>query len=118
MRDGLDEVVLRAVAPVPALLLLADMYAPGWKVYVDGQQRPLLRADLCLRAVALSAGEHEVRFLYRDPAVRRGLMISLAGLAGIAVLFLWPVWARRRGQGSATVAEDGPDEPQSEQGSA
>ena len=84
--DGLDEVVLKVETPVPALLLLADMFAPGWKVQVDGEDRPLLRADLVLRAVALEAGSHTVRFVYSDPTVRAGLLVSLCG--GILVLFL------------------------------
>lgn len=84
--DGLDEVVLKVETPVPALLLLADMFAPGWKVQVDGEDRPLLKADLVLRAVALEAGSHTVRFVYSDPTVRAGLLVSLCG--GILALFL------------------------------
>ncbi len=88
--DGLDEVVLRTGAPVPALLLLADMAAPGWQVEIDGRPGDLLRADLILRAVALPAGDHEVRFFYRDPSVRRGLGLALLGLVVVLVLFFLP----------------------------
>jgi len=98
--DGLTEVVLRAETPVPALLLLADMHTDGWQVSVDGQPGELLRADLCLRAVALPAGTHEVRFHYHDRAVGTGLTITLAALTGVALLLVWPVipWRRRIGQ--------------------
>lgn len=95
VRDGMDEVVLRTDAPVPALLLLADMFAPGWKVEVDGQEKPLLRADLVLRAVALEAGPHEVRFVYFDPTVRTGLWTTLAGGAVALLLILMPTLRRR-----------------------
>ena len=84
--DGLDEVILRTDSPVPALLLLADMMVPGWRVEVDGEPRPLLRADLVLRAVALEAGPHTVRFIFSDPAVSRGLTLTLAG--GILTLLM------------------------------
>jgi len=94
--DGMNEVVLRTSAPVPALLLLADMYAPGWNVEVDGSPVELLVADLVLRAVALEAGPHTVRFHYRDPSVRTGLLLSLVGLLGAAVLILFPFLRRRR----------------------
>jgi len=92
LSDGLNEVVLRTAAPVPALLLLADMTIPGWSVTVDGQTAELLRADLILRAVALPAGEHEIRFVYRDPAVRRGLLLSLLGVAVLLLLGILPRW--------------------------
>ncbi len=95
VKDGLNEVVLSTDAPVPALLLLADMHAPGWRVVVDGREGELLVADLVLRAVALEAGPHEVSFQYRDPSVRLGLGISLAGLAAVLTLILFPDFRRR-----------------------
>jgi hypothetical protein len=90
--DDLNEVVLRTSAPVPALLLLADMTVPGWSVTVDGQAAELLRADLVLRAVALPAGEHEVHFRFQDPAVNRGLLLTLLGVACLLLLWVLPVW--------------------------
>lgn len=84
LKDGLDEVILQVNSPVPALLLLADMGAPGWKVQVDGQPATLLTADLVLRAVALTSGPHEVRFYYTDPSVKRGLVLTMVG--GLLVL--------------------------------
>ncbi|MCP4572414.1 MAG: YfhO family protein [bacterium] len=95
LTDGLNEVVLETTAPVPALLLLADMMAPGWRVEVDGRPAELLTADLVLRAVALEAGRHTVRFHYSDPSVRTGLLLSLTGLLGVAVLILFPFLRRR-----------------------
>ena len=84
--EGLDEVVLAAETPAPAILVLADMAMPGWSVEVDGAPAALLRADHVLRAVALPAGAHEVRFRYQDPSLRRALLISAAGLLGVLVL--------------------------------
>ncbi len=97
VRDGMDEVVLRTAAPVPALLVLADMLTPGWRAEVDGRPVRLLRADLVLRAVAVPAGEHEVRFHFVDPAVRRGLTLTLVGLAGALALIVAAGRLRRRG---------------------
>lgn len=90
LQDGLDEVILRTSAEQPAILVLADMMAPGWRVEVDGRPAELLRADFILRAVALPGGEHEVRFSYGDPAVRRGLILTLIGLGCVLVLLCLP----------------------------
>ena len=51
----------------PALLVLSQSLAPGWAVTVDGQPRPLLRANLMFPAVRLEAGRHQVRFFYVPP---------------------------------------------------
>ncbi len=82
--DGLNEIVLRASPPTPAILVLADMWMPGWTVSIDGEPAPLLVADHTLRAVALPAGEHEVRFAYGDPALKQGLTVTAAG--GLLIL--------------------------------
>ncbi len=37
LTDGMDEVVLKARPSAPAVLVLADMMARGWKVDVDGE---------------------------------------------------------------------------------
>ena len=84
--DGLDEVVLRAAPTTPAILVLADMNHPGWSVTVDGQPGVLLSVDHILRGVALPAGDHEVRFVYHDPSLRRSLMLSFIGLALASIL--------------------------------
>lgn len=96
VKDGLNEVILKAQTPVPALLLLSDMMAPGWAVQVNGQDQPLLEADLVLRAVALPAGEHTVRFYYGDPSVKAGLGLTLAGLLIAVVLVVVGTLARRK----------------------
>ena len=95
--DGLDLVELQVNTPVPAVLVLADMMVPGWEVTVDGSRRPLLRADLVLRGVALAAGDHTVRFTYHDPSVRKGLTLTVIGAILIVLLLVIPVvWARLR----------------------
>lgn len=95
LRDGLNEVVLRTAADRAAVLVLADLATPGWSVTVDGQPQPLLTADHLLRAVALPAGPHEVRFHFRDPAVSLGLVLTLIGLAGIAAVAALAWWRER-----------------------
>ena len=40
----------------------------GWKMTVDGQEQPLLRADYLLRAAMVPAGEHEIVMEYAPKA--------------------------------------------------
>jgi len=103
--DSLNEVVLKTESPVPALLLLSDLMAPGWRVEVDGRPGVLLEADLVLRAVALEAGSHTVRFHYQDPSVRAGLTLSASGVI-LMILLLVPLGRFRTGAKTGDGALD------------
>jgi hypothetical protein len=46
------------------LLLVHDLYYPGWAAEVDGRQTPIVRADVLFRAVRVSAGTHRVTFKF------------------------------------------------------
>ncbi len=104
--DRMNEVALTTAASTPAVLVLADMNAPGWRVEIDGRPAPLLTADLVLRAVAVPAGEHTVRFTYHDPAVRTGLLLTLAGALAAAGLIAAPLLRRRTAAAAAAGTGD------------
>ena len=50
---------------------------------------------LVLRAVALEAVTHEVRFVFHDPAVGRGLTLTVIGAILILALLLMPLALNR-----------------------
>ena len=70
--DRATEVVIEAQSTRGGLLVLADMYYPGWRVTVDGHERPILRANVMQRGVAVPPGTHRVAFEFRSASVRRG----------------------------------------------
>jgi hypothetical protein len=89
-----QQVVVSVQAPAAGYLVLTDAWYPGWRVRVDGQEAPLLRADLIFRAVYLQPGEHTVEFVYAPASFRTG--VRLSGAALIVVLGLW-LWGGKRG---------------------
>jgi hypothetical protein len=72
-------------------LLQREAWYPGWRARVDGIDVPVLRADVLLRAVALTAGEHDVEIYFESATFQRGLLISLVALAMVALLFALPI---------------------------
>ncbi|MFB0538129.1 MAG: YfhO family protein, partial [Anaerolineae bacterium] len=59
-------------------LVLSDTYYPGWRAYVDGEEKEILRANYAFRAVPLESGQHTVLFQYDPLSFKLGLAISLA----------------------------------------
>ncbi len=95
-RYGLHEVALEVETPSPALVRLADLYYPAWRVEVDGRPAPLLRADFLLRAVAVPAGRHRVRFHFVDASLGRGVLVSALALLVSLSLVGFGLARRRR----------------------
>jgi hypothetical protein len=58
-------------------LVLSDTYYPGWRAYVDGEEKEVLRANYAFRAVPLKSGQHTVLFKYDPLSFKMGLAISL-----------------------------------------
>ena len=58
-------------------LVLSDTYYPGWRAYVDGEEKEILRANYAFRAVPLESGQHTVLFKYDPLSFKMGLAVSL-----------------------------------------
>ncbi len=83
----------------PSLLLLDELFYPGWAATVDGRPAKIIRANVISRAVVVPPGPHTVAFAYKPPYFFAGLALSLlswaGALAGIILLtFRRPKQAR------------------------
>ncbi len=120
VHESFGEVVWKVRASAPGLLCVADPFYPQWRVEVNGTARPLLRAEHALRAVALEAGESEVRFYYAGTRYAAGRRWSrlCAGLIllGLVAEPIW--WWRRRRRAAENGGIEGgaawPDSPDEE----
>ncbi|MBV8452668.1 MAG: hypothetical protein JOZ29_10395 [Deltaproteobacteria bacterium] len=80
-------------APRDALLVVSELWYPGWHATVNGKEAEIVRGDWLLRAVAVPAGHAIVRFEYRPTSLAIG---ALACLFGLAVTFIIQVPRLRR----------------------
>lgn len=98
-------------APTPAILVVSEIFYPGWMATIDGQPAPIRATDYLLRGIALPAGRHSVEMHYAAPAAHRGALISigtliaLLGLGGFAL-----VTALRNKRRASELAEGRIDE--------
>jgi len=86
-----NKIVCHAECPFSGFLVLADNWHPDWRVFVDGHERELYRANHCFRAVYVDAGTHEVVFKYISPLFNTGSIITLCAVllsAGLCVVLL------------------------------
>ncbi len=81
-----NRVEIVAETAVPAVLVLADTYYPGWQATVDGHPAPVFAANGVVRAVPLpNPGRHVVELRFRPPLVLAGAIVSLVSLALLAL---------------------------------
>ncbi len=84
-----SKVVIQVGAAGDAFLVLSDLYYEGWKVFVDGRNQKVYRADYVFRAVQLSGGQHTVEFVFDPLSFKIGLSISAVALTTMCTLFVF-----------------------------
>ncbi len=88
---------LSATTGCPALLVLSEVFYPGWEARLDGRPAPLLAANAAFSAIWLPSGEHEVEWRYAPRMFHLGLAISGLTLGGL-------IWLGRRRAGRRVVS--------------
>lgn len=86
------EVILDVTLERPGVVVLADVFYPGWTLTLDGQPAEILRVNRLMRGAAVDAGTHRLVYRYQPESVKLGFALSAAGLMGLLVV---GVWARR-----------------------
>ena len=79
---------LNVNAPQAGIVIVTQIFYPGWYASVDGIATTVLRPNYTLIGAAVQAGRHDVRFEFRPLSVRIGAAITLTSillLLGICV---------------------------------
>jgi hypothetical protein len=87
VREGTDFMDIEADLQDPAILLVTDAWADGWRaVPLGGSSQSsyrLVPGDYALRAVALGRGHHHLRIEYAPRLFYVGVVVSALA---------WPAW--------------------------
>jgi hypothetical protein len=79
----------------PGLVVVNDLFYPGWRAYVRQPNRPdssevqILRTNRVMQSVYLPAGEHLLELTYRPMDFYVGATISVVGWLIVLALFSW-----------------------------
>jgi hypothetical protein len=87
-----SRIVVETDAPQASLLVVSEIFYPGWVANVDGAPARIHLTDYLLRGVAVPAGRHRVEMRYVAPAARNGAIVSTLTLCCLVAL----AWRARR----------------------
>jgi len=81
-----QRVEIEARLSVPGIVVLADVFYPGWKLTIDDKPAPIYCVNRAMRGAAVREGTHHLVYTYEPASFRVGRAISLGGLAAFLAL--------------------------------
>lgn len=84
-----NKVVISAETKTPGILVLTDVFYPGWKAFLDGQETKVYRVDGLVRGVYLPQGHHQIIFRYAPISFSQGLLVALLSLLACVILLIF-----------------------------
>jgi hypothetical protein len=87
-RDEPELVAVDVDVEHPAVLVVTDPFAPGWRATIDGRGVPLRQANHLARGVVVPAGRSHVELTYVAPGLASGVGLAAVGwgVAGLAAV--------------------------------
>jgi hypothetical protein len=75
-----DHLVYQSGSTASQIAVFSEIYYnQGWKMLIDGIEKPYFRADYLLRAAQIPTGNHKIEFIFHPTSYYAGEKISLAG---------------------------------------
>jgi hypothetical protein len=81
----------------PGWLMVSQVWAPGWRAYVDSVQAEVYRTDVAFCGLPLPNGSHTVTLTYTPTGWVRGRWIGLGVVTATVVATVAVLWNQRRG---------------------
>jgi hypothetical protein len=92
-KDG--RIRVKVTSDRPCVLVLSESSYPGWRVFVNGQEKACLWLDLLFQGVELSPGRNEVVFEFRPNHFAVFVGLSLFGLGIVGIFFSSSLFRRK-----------------------
>jgi hypothetical protein len=90
-----NRIAMRTRSQGRSLLVMSEMFYPGWKAAVDGKPATIIPVNHALRGVVVPSGTSTVHLQYAPDSVRIGLALTLAACAACLALAVWCGWGLR-----------------------
>jgi hypothetical protein len=96
VRYSPNEVRMIVHTDAPGLLVLSDVYYPGWQATVDGTPVSIYRTDVTFRGVPVPAGSHQVQMRFWPRSFQLGLALGSGALVAVLAAALAAYLSSRR----------------------
>ena len=83
-----NKIVVSIETNNPSILVLSEVWYPGWKAYDNGEEVKIYRANHIFRAIPLEKGAHQIEMVMAPASLKIGLLISALAWGGVVVYFL------------------------------
>jgi hypothetical protein len=93
-----NRVELDAASPTEGIMVLSEVFYPGWKAFVDGSETAIMRTDYNLRGILFPTGSHHVEFRFMPPPFVTGAWITAAAVCACIGGLVIPPLRRKRPQ--------------------
>ncbi|MGF7041532.1 YfhO family protein [Mucilaginibacter lappiensis] len=75
-----DHMIYQSGSTASQIAIFSEIYYnKGWKMLIDGVEKPYFRANYVLRAAQIPTGNHKIEFIFHPTSYYAGENISLAG---------------------------------------
>ena len=84
-----NELEFKTQSKTPQLAVFSEIYYPkGWKMLIDGNEVPYIKANYLLRAVHVPAGNHVLKMVFEPAVIAKGKLISMIAFGLFLLLSL------------------------------
>ena len=88
-----NELEFKTQSKTPQLAVFSEIYYPkGWKMLIDGNEVPYIKANYLLRAVHVPAGNHVVKMVFEPAVIAKGKLISMIAFGLFLLLSLGGIY--------------------------
>jgi len=77
---GTDKVEIDVGTEAGGILVMSDVWMPGWRVTIDGRPGEILRTNFTFRGVFVPSGTHRIVFIYEPGSFKTGAVVTFSGL--------------------------------------
>jgi hypothetical protein len=88
-----QRVELDASLQSPGVVVLSDLFYPGWRLTIDGKDAPIYPVNRLMRGAAVAAGVHKLVYTYEPLSFRVGRAVSIVGICALAILCVACAWS-------------------------
>lgn len=88
-----NELEFKTQSKTPQLAVLSEIYYPkGWKMFLDENEVPYIKADYLLRAVYVPDGNHTLKMIFAPEVIAKGKVVSMLAFGLFLILSLFGIW--------------------------